>query len=190
MSLSRALERNIRSAQARCSIAYQGRPERSEGSLSPDHCTHIFLFFFAGFFFCWISPPASVAAEGLITYHRTDGASISVSPSSSKEDQLIVLVVNATEIDVDGSETVGEFAYVRANNGATILNGTTVATSDSDATVAGTSFVGARRVPATALRGLQIQPRQNWHGDLTVDVSIVVTDSLNSTQTSAIVSQL
>jgi hypothetical protein len=119
-----------------------------------------------------------------------DGASIAVSPSSSKEDQLIVLVVNATEIDVDGSETVGEFAYVRANSGATILNGTTVASSDSDATVAGTSFVGARRVPASALRGLQIRPRLNWHGELTVDISIVVIDSLNSTQTSAIVSQL
>lgn len=119
-----------------------------------------------------------------------DGTSISVSPSSSREDQLIVLVVNATEIDVDGSETLGEFAYVRANNGATILNGTTVASSDSDATIAGTSFVGARRVPASALRGLQILPRQNWHGDITVDISIVVTDSLNSTQTSAIVSQL
>jgi hypothetical protein len=119
-----------------------------------------------------------------------DGASIAVSPSSSKEDQLIVLVVNATEIDVDGSETVGEFAYVRANNGATILNGTTVTSSDSDATVAGTSFVGARRVPASALRGLQIRPRLNWHGELTVDISIVVIDSLNSTQTSAIVSQL
>lgn len=104
-----------------------------------------------------------------------DGVSVSATPATGKEDEVISLFVNATLGDQDGSESLGGFFYVILGNGATFENFsafTTVLATDWDAIINGTSFVGATRIPSTLLSNLRIIPQAHWHGNLIVTMYV------------------
>lgn len=109
-----------------------------------------------------------------------DGASLTATPSTGKEDQTITLKINATEIDIDGSEVIGTNFYVLVRDGGSLENGTLVTAGDSDASIAGKNFVGSTRVSSSLLSNLRVRPSANWHGDLRVDVSVVVTEPFDN----------
>lgn len=107
-----------------------------------------------------------------------DGVAITVAPVSGVEDVPVVLTVGLAERDVDGSETIGSFTYVRLNNGATLVGGyAVVAGGDSDATIDGTSLVGFYRVPTASVASLQVRGAPNWHGTVTAEIAAFATDN-------------
>jgi len=55
-----------------------------------------------------------------------------------------------------------------------------VTAGDSDASIAGKNFVGSTRVSSSLLSNLRVRPSANWHGDLRVDVSVVVTEPFDN----------
>ena len=122
-----------------------------------------------------------------------DGVRVTSAPDAGLEDVAVSLhlglgasptgnAADIGEVDTDGSETTGSAAYVRLDNGATLLGAyTVVAAGDADATVDGHSVVGYARVPYASLATLQALPANNWHGTLGVTVVTVSTDQLTYT---------
>lgn len=102
-----------------------------------------------------------------------DGPAISLSAPNGLEDVPLSVSIGISEIDIDGSEEIGEFVYLLISDNA-LLNGTyaIVDASDSDAIVAGESVVGYIRVPLADLANpLDIIPPLNWHGTFEVTVA-------------------
>ena len=88
-----------------------------------------------------------------------------------KEDSEFVVSVGLQERDTDGSEVVGETAYLRIDSGATLLgNYAIVADDDEDSVVLGQSVVGFARVPTDQVSNIRVQPPENWHGDVELEL--------------------
>jgi len=101
-----------------------------------------------------------------------DSVKISLDPVSGFEDRAVTLNLNITEIDTDGNEEIGEFAYVSLSNGATMLTMTydLVATTDADALILGTDVAGFYRVPADQVGSLKVVPSLDLNGPFGVEV--------------------
>ncbi len=122
-----------------------------------------------------------------------DGPAFTAAPAAGLEDTAVALNLalaasptgspaDTGEVDNDGSETLGAFAYLRANNGATFIGGASVvAAGDADATLAGQSLVGWTRVPVAQLSAVQLLPSAHWHGTVSVSVASLTTDQLTYT---------
>lgn len=134
----------------------------------------------------------------VITLHMpvvpvADGVNITYAPDAGSEDTPVALHIglgnsptgaNADkgEVDVDGSETISSYAYIKASDGATIIGaGATVVAGDSDATLDGQSMVGYVRVLTTQLGNVQLMPAANWHGTVSVTVAAMSNDQLTYT---------
>jgi hypothetical protein len=106
-----------------------------------------------------------------------DGAAISISPSSGLEDEMVSLRVSLTELDVDGSERIGHFAYIKMTNGATLIGNYTVVTEyDNDAFIGTFSNAYSLRVPSEEISELSLKPAANWHGTITLEISVPVVE--------------
>jgi hypothetical protein len=101
-----------------------------------------------------------------------DGVGISLPLNSGLEDEAIALNISLAELDVDGSETIREFAYIKVDSGATLIGSFDVVESgDDDASIKGVSLLGYTRIPSNDLEALLLQPATNWHGTITVTVA-------------------
>ncbi|MEO1206255.1 MAG: type I secretion C-terminal target domain-containing protein [Pseudomonadota bacterium] len=105
-----------------------------------------------------------------------DGPSISATPAAGTEDTPVDLNVSLGLRDTDGSETAGAFAYLKPDNGATILGGYPVVTE----TVDGVTLSGYYKVPAADLSTIQLQGASNWHGTVTVEVAATSIEQSNN----------
>lgn len=111
-----------------------------------------------------------------------DGVAITASTAPGTEDGAIPLGITLAERDTDGSEVIGGFAYITLSSGATLIGGyATVAAGDADVTIDGTSLVGQYRVPVGDLATLQMQPANDWHGNVTVQVSAYSNEPVDAT---------
>jgi hypothetical protein len=110
-----------------------------------------------------------------------DGVGIALPLNRGLEDEAIALSISLAELDVDGSETIQEFAYIQVDSGA-ILNGNfdVVESGDDDATIKGVSLLGYTRIPSADLEALLLQPATNWHGTITVTVAASSIETLDN----------
>lgn len=107
-----------------------------------------------------------------------DGASLIATPQSSLEDQPIHLNINTTDLDTDGSESLGDFFYVSLSSGASApLDVGVVGQGDIDAQIDGTTLVGWYRAPIDQLTDFVVQPKSNWHGEMTVEIVVASTET-------------
>lgn len=106
-----------------------------------------------------------------------DGTAIAATPVAGIEDLPVALNLALAARDLDGSETIDSYAYVRLDNGATLIGGYALVTgADVDASVDGQNLVGFYRVPIADVGGLQIRGAANWHGAVGVEVAAVSRD--------------
>ncbi|HRD75579.1 MAG TPA: type I secretion C-terminal target domain-containing protein [Hyphomicrobiaceae bacterium] len=107
-----------------------------------------------------------------------DGPSVTASPDPAFEGAAFDLNIALAERDIDGSETLDGFAYVRLNNGAALVGVfPLVAIDDADATIDGQSLVGFYRVPAPSLATLQALGAPGWHGSVNIEIAAVARDN-------------
>lgn len=100
-----------------------------------------------------------------------DGATISVSTTDVlEEDQEFSLDINWTSLDVDGSETQGEWVYIVLDENADLfgynVNGEFFGYQriEGPFIIEGTSISGFYNVSRWSLEFLTIRPRLHWHG--------------------------
>ena len=115
-----------------------------------------------------------------------DGAGISFSAVDINgkpgltEDEDFVVGISMKEIDVDGSEKIGELTYVKFDNIANLQGGfPLVAAGDPDSTILGKSVVGYYRIESNNLSALTVEPLEHWHGDVSVSVITTVVEPLD-----------
>ncbi len=111
-----------------------------------------------------------------------DGVGIAATPDAGIEDTPIDLNLTLSELDVDGSEVIGDHVYLRLSDGATVVGGyPVVLAGDGDATIDGTNLVGFIKVPVADVPNLQILPAANWHGAISVEVASYSTETVDPT---------
>jgi hypothetical protein len=119
-----------------------------------------------------LSTTSEKQTVGLYFDPVADGVGIALPLSRGLEDEAITLSISLAELDIDGSETIQEFAYIQVDSGAT-LSGSfdVVEDGDDDAAIKGVSLLGYTRILSDDLEVLLLQPASNWHGTITIKVA-------------------
>jgi hypothetical protein len=116
-----------------------------------------------------------------------DGVGIALPLNTGLEDEVIALNITFAELDIDGSESILEFAYIQVDSGATLIGSSDVVESgDDDATVKGVSLIGYTRIRSDTLQALLLQPAANWHGTITVTVAASSIEPLDDNDSDSI----
>jgi hypothetical protein len=109
-----------------------------------------------------------------------DGVGIEVSSNGAlKEDTEFSINVTYRGIDIDGSETIEEWAYLQLDNA--VLTGPTgyYEYFEGPFVYQGETIVGPYyRIRASNLSGLKILPALHWHGDVTGRIYMSAMESL------------
>uniref|UniRef100_A0A7S3P310 Calmodulin n=1 Tax=Amphora coffeiformis TaxID=265554 RepID=A0A7S3P310_9STRA len=110
-----------------------------------------------------------------------DGTDISCQPETSLEDEIISLKVTLEGKDVDGSEEVAGFVFIRlVNDNAEIVGAfSQVQVGDPDATIQGVGLVGYTRVGVSEMKNIPIVPTEHWHGSIQIEVVVPVIETLD-----------
>lgn len=107
-----------------------------------------------------------------------DGFNIAVSTNDTlREDQQFSFNVTFNGIDVDGSEILGEYAYLRLDDNAILVNSSAFEYFAGPFTYQNVSLGGTWKIRVSDLKTLRILPKLHWHGLLKGTIYVNATDS-------------
>lgn len=109
-----------------------------------------------------------------------DAVNINLPDTVSNENEEVTLKFAIATSDADGSETLGNFVYVKlCDRFSFVQSFEQVYGGDNDSVWNGTSSVGYSRVPRISTGALKVKPDLYWHGPCDIDVIAVSIESLD-----------